>query len=175
MNSDKLNTWIQLVTGLAIVVGLGLVIWELKQGRDAAKSQLSSDGYLLISQTNVAMLGEDPAAVLAKACNSPDELTTSELILLDNYYYEVLNRITRLVTLSERGSFYTDDYWKDYLGQLNQLFQSHAGRAYWRTVATYLPPKVRTVGNNRLASWDRPSCVDEHALWRQGIVDSMEM
>ncbi len=30
MNSDRLNKWVQTATGLAIVVGLGLVIWELQ-------------------------------------------------------------------------------------------------------------------------------------------------
>jgi len=44
MDSQRIIDWIQITTGVAIVLGLALVGVELTQSRDVAEAQLSSDG-----------------------------------------------------------------------------------------------------------------------------------
>ena len=70
MDSDKLNNWIQSISGLAIVVGLGLVIWELQLNREAIQSQLTTEAFHMINQFHTSTFGDDPAEVLAKACDT---------------------------------------------------------------------------------------------------------
>ena len=78
-------------------------------------------------------------------------------------------------TLSKRGSFYTDEYWRQRLGNLNLLFMSHAGHAYWlATGRNALPPEVRDAGDAYLAGWDRPSCSEEFAMFKKEIRNSTE-
>jgi len=67
MDAQKLNTWVQVVTSLAIVIGLALVILELQQSREIARAQISSDSFALGAVHNTAMFGEQAAAVKAKA------------------------------------------------------------------------------------------------------------
>ena len=174
MNSDRLNKWVQTATGLAIVVGLGLVIWELQQSREATSSQLSSDHYQIVGQHYAALFGENPADVLAKACDSAETLTRSELFVLDSYYSDVLQKIGRMHTLSLRGRFYSNDYWQDRLDWLDILFMSEAGRAYWHTVA-YVHPDIRAAGEQYLASWDRPFCSEFYDIWMNEILKSKEV
>jgi hypothetical protein len=38
-----LGTWVQIVTGVAVVIGLALVIVELRQVQTLSRAQLSSD------------------------------------------------------------------------------------------------------------------------------------
>ena len=40
MKSQALTSWIQILTGFAVLAGLGLVVWELQQTRDLVRAQL---------------------------------------------------------------------------------------------------------------------------------------
>jgi len=77
MDSQTIFNWIQTVTGLAVLVGLGLVIWELQQNREAMQSQLTSDGWQMLTNRNASVLGESPAEALAKGCEAPSTLTAA--------------------------------------------------------------------------------------------------
>ena len=67
MDSQKDADWVQIATGVALLVGLVLVVWELSQSRDVATAQLSSDGTDRYLQSAVPRMGENPAAALAKS------------------------------------------------------------------------------------------------------------
>ena len=171
MNSGTLNNWVQTITGLAIVLGLALVIWELQQNREATQSQLTTEGWHLINQTNTALLGESPADVLAKACDTPDALTTADFIILDYYFSEIINhRIFRLRSLARRGSFYADDYWKTAkIDQWYWIFSSPAGRAWWRTGVFSGNTELRAFGDDVLRNWTAKPCVDPQ--WKSFVLE----
>ena len=59
MNYQSLSNWIQIVTGIAILVGLGLVVLELRQSRDIALAQLSSDLFMMRS-AQLSVNGREP-------------------------------------------------------------------------------------------------------------------
>ena len=61
MNSQALSSWIQAIGAVAILGGLGLVVWELQQAREIAKAQQASDGSAGYSQRVQAMMGENAA------------------------------------------------------------------------------------------------------------------
>ena len=88
MGSEKLNDWVQIATGITLVLGLGFIIWELQQSREATISQLTSDGFVYAGQQNATIMGEDLALVIAKACEAPEDLTTSDLVVLEAHIEE---------------------------------------------------------------------------------------
>ena len=89
MNTTQtLTNWIQLATGVAVLIGLGLVIWELQQTREIAVAQQVDDSMSRYSNQLQAMMGEESARSLAKACDEPDSLTTEDMIILGYYYNE---------------------------------------------------------------------------------------
>ncbi len=51
MNTQKVSEWLQIVVGVAVLVGIALVVWELNQGHDIAINEsLSSDFSKAVSQ-----------------------------------------------------------------------------------------------------------------------------
>lgn len=170
MNSTTVSNWIQLITGVSVLIGLGLVVWELQQSRDAVLSQLSSEYFQIRAQERSAVFGEDAANALAKACNQPADLSESELVVLDHVYGGRVAQIERMMRLRERGGFYTEETWKQGLPILDTLFRSPAGRAYWTSVAShYVAPELATAGNEYLASWNKLTCTDENSAWMRAI------
>jgi hypothetical protein len=151
MDSRRLNDSIQIATGFAIVLGLAFVIWELNQNREATKSQLTSDGWGQIGQQNASIVGEGLAQVIAKACEKPDELTTTDLVVLEAHIHEQINAIWRMFSLAKRGSFYDESEWQKNVGLLNRVLSTHAGRTYFRKIP-WLQSDIRVAVDESLPS-----------------------
>ena len=169
MKSPSLNDWLQGITGIAIVVGLVLVVWELQQNREATTSQLTSDGFVFHSAANLALMGEQTAEVLAKACDSPNNLSRADYYVLDAYYSEVLNRSRRIVVLQQRGSFYEEAVSSIGVG-LAYLLDSAPGRAYLKMSARR-DTELSELIQNRLKNWDGTTCAAYFGEWLD-LVDS---
>ncbi|MBT8079137.1 MAG: hypothetical protein KJO31_11225 [Gammaproteobacteria bacterium] len=118
----KQHNWIEFVTAFAIVAGLVVVVWELRQSRALAEADLATQAYGQIQNYWQTLAGENPSQVLAKACNSPEELSDEET----GIYWAVLQmqffNMHRNIYVEAAGGFDTDvDEWvrsdmKYYLG-----------------------------------------------------------
>ena len=168
MNSQALLNWIQIVTGISVLIGLALVVWELQLNRDATYSQLSSEYYHIAAQDRAAIYGEGAAEVLAKACHRPNELSESDLIILDEIYNGLMQRVMRMRMLRQRGGFYGADTWREGLPLLDGIFSTQIGRAYWKSVAPNLVhEELVLAGNEYLEQWHQPMCDEQHSAWLQ--------
>lgn len=151
MDSRKLNDTIQLITSIAIVLGFAVVVWELMQNRETAKSQLSSDGWAQIGQQNASVVGEELAHVIAKACEAPAELTTADLVVLEAHIEDRVNAVWRIYALARRGSLYDQADMRRNVGLLNRVLSTDAGRAYWQNMS-WVPPEIRAAVEEFLPS-----------------------
>ena len=174
MNYQSLTNWVQIFTGIAVLVGLGLVVWELRQSREIALAQLTSDFYMMNSQHNSALMGENPAEVIEKACDSPEELTKSEYRVLRSRFGEVLDRMRRSRSIAEQSGLMSDDEWRTWAtGNFGVIFNTHPGRAWWDD-QSWLPPDIRQSGNRILAevSSSEPLCKETYRSWVSKIEES---
>ena len=55
---SKVDRWVQITTTISILIGLGLVIWELQQVKTLARAQLTSDSIAIYNDIRTAILGE---------------------------------------------------------------------------------------------------------------------
>lgn len=74
----KQDSWIDYLTAFAIVAGLIVVVWELRQSRALAEADLATQAYGQIQNYWQTLAGENASAVLAKACSEPGELSEAE-------------------------------------------------------------------------------------------------
>jgi hypothetical protein len=146
------------------------VILEMQQNREAVQSQLTTEGFHMLNQNYLALLGESPAEVLAKACDDPSSLSTADLIILDSYFENiVLSRVSRLYWMTIRGSFVSEEYWKSDLGQWDEVFSTPAGRAWWRATRLSVPVEVKEFGDEVLANWKPRPCI--RPKWKTLILE----
>lgn len=167
MGKNTLSELIQSITGLAIVAGLALVVWELQQNREATMSQLTSEGYQFSTQVELPVLGEEPAEVLAKACFAPNRLTEADLFRLNGIYSQRIVNLQRLLVLESRGSFYEEGYWRTYGEfQFGIIFRTEVGRNYWQQFRKTWRPDIRAYGDEFLSHLGEPDCADLYGGWR---------
>lgn len=129
MGKDALNLTIQAITSLVIVLGLGLVVWELRQAQDLTRAQLASEGWLEMMATSRAALSENFAVTRAKACMRPTELSDSELVEMSTYHTILFDQIMRARGYSQIGR-YNASSWKT-LAERNfkDILSTEIGRA----------------------------------------------
>jgi hypothetical protein len=76
------------------------------------------------------MLGEEAAAILAKACVDPQKLTLHEAKVLNSYYFAKANVLAQLALLSDRDGIYPEGYWKENMFYLSPMLDSQYGREW---------------------------------------------
>ena len=75
----KPDSWIEYLTAFAIVAGLIVVVWELRQNRALAEADLATQAYGQIQSYWQTLAGENPSVIVAKACSEPKELSDAEV------------------------------------------------------------------------------------------------
>lgn len=125
---ELVNVWTQILTSIAVIGGLGLVVWELQITRQA-----SWDMYALItvsddSADSSAVYGERAAEVMAKACFEPDSLSNAELFMVSKYFENKLNRVFQTLWQS---NFAGNQEWKQISPVwLSQIFSFPQGQLF---------------------------------------------
>jgi len=161
MNSQTLSNWIQIVTGFAVLIGIVLVFIELRQAKQLAAAELVSQGFSEGLSTQRSVMGEEFAAVLAKACMHSKELTDSEIVALDFYFLGQLNSVYRMEFLDGVAEIDTPDL--VLAENLKPIVVSEHGR-YW-IKQRELPPRVQKIVSSLISN---PSnCGDYYESFRK--------
>ena len=161
MNSSAMNSLIQAVTLIAIIAGVLLVVFELRQSREIARAQLYSDGLTLAVQNDNAIIGENPGLVLAKACFDPEALTPEEKFILQNIYVRQLNTIGRIMRIEDVSDVYEKGTWKSSIA-LFPILSTAYGRAWWMTIEPLKLPEMselRNFGIQQMQLFESGGCI----------------
>ena len=81
-NSRRVEIAIHLLTAISVVVGVFLVVLELKQTRENAFMEIIQTRMDTVIQETSLIYGENLADVLAKACHQPMTLNEAESLIL---------------------------------------------------------------------------------------------
>ena len=148
MERPSIEVQIQLVTSVAVLIGLALVVWELQQARALTIAQLSSDALDLHNERRHAVFGDDAAVALATACEEPASLTTAQRVILDSYYSTLINAIRRREVVSSTSGveYMEEDRWADSVAwTLAPILSSEYGRWWWSKFGPIAPERLRGI------------------------------
>ncbi len=135
MNSDKLVNWLQVLGNFGLIAGLGLVALQIQQNTDITKAQMISEDRGIAVALKLAVLGENPAKVVAKAIDTPGELTTEDMIVLTslqlaNYYHKSRNEMLYSMGFgTETHQFSTPEL--NAVSTVNEFLGTPHGIALW--------------------------------------------
>ena len=130
MDSSKAANWLQIIGNLGLIVGLVLVAVQIRQSNDLAKAQLLSDGWLAAMQWDMAQIGEDPAASIARASVAPHHLTDEDLVVLEHVVSAHSQLGNRVITLGLAGyDFFPREAYASRFAEF--VINSPFGMAWW--------------------------------------------
>ena len=97
MSSSRMDYWLQTGTSLAVLIGVLLVGWELRQTNMIAAIERVNDNVQMWESLYEFEYENDVLLLVKKATESPEELTDNELLKLEIY----LNRVMNILFINE--------------------------------------------------------------------------
>ena len=170
----SLESKIQLLTSLGLIIGLVLVIWELGQTRDLTRAQLTSDTFDYSIQRHSAVMGESTARALAVACSNPEQLSLEQKIVLAEYYTSLIGQIRRstLITQNSGISYQDQTQWEGGARwTFGMMLANDYGRWYWSTLAPFAPAEHRTLAEDAM-SHQQGNCAEYYAGFDQWLIEN---
>ncbi|MFK7914995.1 MAG: hypothetical protein AB8B93_13845 [Pseudomonadales bacterium] len=147
---------VQLTTFISILVGICLVIWELNQTRELAKAQLISDNYALLSSNRQVLMGENPASAIQKACLEPESLSSADIEVLNNHFWNMLTPPMRMRNIGLATGIYQEGEWRSFYPNLFPTILSFPyGRYWWKNMSGFIArfdPEISEFGDNFVRS-----------------------
>ena len=123
--------WLQICSNIAIVVGLIVVIYELNQNNHRVRAQLVMDDYANVLSHWSDLMGDDPAAAIAKAMQDPSMLTPSDRIIVDAHLRRAYTRLHSTMYFAEDLEIFT--FWEDIArSAISEEFSYPYAREWWQ-------------------------------------------
>ncbi len=105
MSTSNIVNAIQLITGLAAVVGLVVVFVELHQVKSLSLADITSEGYTEAIADCRAEVGDKPAPILANSFTRATDLQPEEMVVLHAYVNSKIAQVLRLRALETVADF----------------------------------------------------------------------
>ena len=162
MNSQTLATWVQVLTTLSVLIGLGLVIYELRQSKAIATADVLGQQFAMGAQFDSVVLGEDVATSLAKTCLG-EEITARDAIVLRSYFWGTYDKFFMIRQANLAGDM--ELQWRGFAATVlrTQVFTYRSGRTWWAEERDNMPQDIVAIGDNVLSSLAQPSCASRIA------------
>ncbi len=169
--SSKLHDWTQVLTGCALIIGLLLVLLEIRQGQVIAYMQFTQAGYQEIFAFQRQRMGENPAATLIKACEQPEQLSQEEILVASAYFEYRYDSIELSKVLGEISG--DEGIWQTIAEtQLKDMFATKLGRVEFyrhKNNPHRWDPEIAAVAQAVLDSGDYMRCEDLYRSWKEGL------
>ena len=150
MDSNKLANWLQVVASIGLLGGLVLVGLQIKQNSNLLRVQLTYEESRRYTEIEVAMLGEDPAAVWEKSLLEPAELTLREQRIMEAYIWLAVENWRAAYKVSGFGLM--GDEWRERVQMDTLIFlNSPYARAVWKQMSESVPGEIVDLVNGLLA------------------------
>ncbi len=130
MQSIKMSEWLQVVGSFGVLAGLILVAFQIQQNTTLVRAELDSNASDAWIAIDASKQSEDFARVLAKAIESPRDLTVAEMVELDGYLFTYVDQLVRDRDLYLLGVF---DAPPEVLinNSLHDYFGNEFARSWW--------------------------------------------
>ena len=155
VNNSKLENWIHLSSTIAVLVGVLLVVIQLRQNSELIELQIMKDDANSFIEAEVSLLPENIYEIRQKSFDEPENLTLYEYQVLDAFYWATgVTRWRSLYDLAARDLL-DESAWKRMVqDEFEWYFANPFGRAWWERVGrpdSTLPRELVDYVNSSLA------------------------
>ena len=141
--TDKLNKWLTLTANIGVVIGLILLLIELRQNTEMMRAQITHSRSETAQSENQAVFNSDHMPAVISKVRSEAELTDVELIRYE-FYFRAVNRNQDNVLWQHREGFLGENVPDSVRAVVIAVIASNStGRQIWeRTKSAYSPEYV---------------------------------
>jgi len=154
LNPERIVGWLQVIGNLGIVGGLVLVGFQLQQNSEILKTQVIVGESQSVINQELQIVGENGAAVWAKAMTDPMNLSYEEHRIMESIYWSQLEGWANLVRLQRLGLVEVEGEFRA-AQEAPFFFGNTYGRAWWNVRRDIVSNPLRKAIDQQLS--DRPN------------------
>ena len=91
MKPSNINDYLQLAASIGVIIGLGLVAYEIRENNAIAYQQATSGTWQNWTDLSAAQFESNIAGIIAKSMTEPDEVSLAEMVKLNFWLSAQLN------------------------------------------------------------------------------------
>jgi len=139
--SDNVKSWISLLTNIGVLVGLFLLVIELKQNSQQLELQLQFQANQKIFENNRDLAGENIAATFVKAITTPKELTFEEGLAASSHIVNWLAVWEDKFFIYQNGLISEQEWKRDLDASLGWILGSSFAKKVWLSMRSEFEPE----------------------------------
>lgn len=144
MNLDKLNDWLQLIASIGVIIGLLLVVAELRQDAVISRVEMNAAPWNADQGLNQSLQNETTSRALEKSVDAPLEMTTQDHIIVNAFNWEVINAVVARENSLTRIGLADDSLEINAQIAAEIILASDYGRAWWEENKIAIPESVKS-------------------------------
>lgn len=141
MDLSKTASLLSIVANVGLLLGMGLVVYEINQNTKFARMALVNEGNVASNQFWANLMGDDPTEVIAMAVECPEMMSYADFMSMDAYLGTGLSLLHRNYELAREGIFTEEDWQEAVEGYASWYLGNPFGRAWWDEEGRYFFPK----------------------------------
>lgn len=139
MIKATLGQWITAATNFAVLVGVLLVVYELRQNAELARLEMLQTQIGAFQQAEAAFFDPRISQVWVKSFKEPESMTLAEIRAMDSYMAIHLNQMYRVYEQERKGLVESGETLEWMQGDFPYLFGSRFAKAWWEELGQYWP------------------------------------
>ena len=137
MNTDRLNRWLTLAANLGVLAGLIVLIMEIRQSSAIAEAQFYLDQVEQNENSELALLGDNPATVWERSVFDPESLSPADSRVMDAYLVSRLYVWWKMFELERRGFVESGATAANVRDSVEFFFGNTFAQAWWKHERDY--------------------------------------
>ena len=155
---------VQVIVAISVLVGLGMVIIELRQAKALSTADLLSQQFQMGAARESSLLGDNAARSVVKSCLEPEALEPEDIAILDSIHWSIYNGLSFLGLV--RNTAGLDLELKEYAADIvKNIFSTPFGRSWWELNRSHLPDELVAIGDPILQSSGPPRCLEMYKYY----------
>jgi hypothetical protein len=131
MTKATVGQWITVATNIAVLIGVLLVAYELRQNAELARLEMTQTRISANQQAEAAFFDPRVSEVWVKSFKEPETMTLAEIRAMDSYLAIHLNQMMRVYEQEREGLVKSGETLKWMQADFPFLFGSRFAKAWW--------------------------------------------
>ena len=137
----EFRNWIEVFGVISLIIGIGLVILQLRQNEDLLRFQIATELRINRDNDRNVTRGEQYSTTLSKLQTQPQNLTDAELIEFDAHAMSLASELDLRRMLADVGIFMGD--WRKWLrSETCAVFDNPVGRIWLNTKSNLIDQEI---------------------------------
>lgn len=129
---DRWTKWLTLIANLGVLVGVILVILEMRQNADLTRVAMEQRKNDLLAQIELSIAQPEMAALWVKSIRTPEALTDAESRMVESHLVALMLQWDHMLQMEANGLITRDHARQHILSSAPFYFGSRFGKNWWK-------------------------------------------